>query len=330
MKLISNVENYRNIYSSQVQSKTNANNFEKIPTQDVFVKSNVSFKSALQTKTKDVVVKAGVGILTSFLAWLGIKNIQSLQEKTIESSENLAIQTQETFQKENITFFEEYSSAEKEVINLYDSKNREIAQKLREILKHDKKTPEDRFLNKTEEVILLAEKLEENPAEIESFIKSNPFTDAKELVELLQLQKKRATAIRDVKRVCPYAIASEIKAVADIYNKLYVHERETLSKYNEIKKLKYEMKQLQGDKAKEKVLLEKFEKYKWLSPEKIKKELKQISITSANIENLPIMSVEDLAEELKYKKSPEYRADVMRARMNTPIRPYRDPLLEKK
>ena len=115
-----------------------------------------------------------------------------------------------------------------------------------------------------------------------------------------------------------------------MYAKLYLRERETLRKYDEIKRLKYEMCEIQGDKTKEKLLLEKFDKYKWLSTEKVKKELKNISITAIDIDKLPMMSIDELVEELKYKKSPESRADVIKARLNTQIRPYRDPLFEKK
>ena len=78
-----------------------------------------------------------------------------------------------------------------------------------------------------------------------------------------------------------------------------------------------------------KTLKDMFDRYKWLSPKHIKDQLSGISINDVKIEDLPMMTTEDLVKELQYIKSPESKADILKERFNTPLRPYVDPLLKK-
>ena len=128
--------------------------------------------------------------------------------------------------------------------------------------------------------------------------------------------------LEEIRSYAPNLTASEIKEVMEIFRKGDIKTNRCLRRYNELKQLKYEMTILQGKKEKEKELLGKFCEYKRISPDNIKEKLENISILEADLTTLPMMSVEDLIADIKYKHSPEARAAVIESKFNTSIKPF--------
>lgn len=320
------VTNLQHIHMGQKQPKTFNNIYYRQNSHgDIFIKSSPSFQGNMAQKSVEVVTKNKKGFLATIAAFLGLvsaKSINNTEKTVIDKAEKQIIPAPPK------PIVKEFSDSELSGITEWESQNKTYSKELRDLIKHSENCDKSRYLTKAE-VLFLANKLSENPDLIRGFIKSNPYCDAREIVDLLEIYKRRPTSFDIVKRKCPFASAKDIESVMDIYDQKSLRERETLDKYNTIKELRYKMSKIQNDSNQAKTLKEMFDRYKWLSPKHIKDQLLGISINDVKIEDLPMMTTEDLVKELQYIKSPESKADILKERFNTPLRPYVDPLLKK-
>ena len=245
-------------------------------------------------------------------------------EKTVSAEEtkttNPIVLQQSSFSSHTI----DYTKAETDGILEWEKRTGQRCEKLRTILKSKQNSDIKNHLDNHRDVIYLGEKIKENP-ELVTKIAKEYEGNAKEIIAVVKAAYSHPKYFKDIFKACPGLKGTDYQKIIKVYTEFDQRLTSVLSDYHKLLKLKKEIAYIQKNNGSQRELFEKFDKYKWLSPQHVKEQISRDMLLTKSIDDMPMMTVDDLVQKLVDVKNNQGRIDYFNEKFNNTRASHFDP-----
>ena len=310
MNNISSVNLYSKFPVTSVKKQSSNNIYQNVH-GDVFVRSDLAFKGNVMQKGAEVVTKNKKGFLAAIAAFLGLATASTVKVAPKPVVEKIVAEEKPIVEFKPLSQ-REYTDVELDAILSWEraNNNGEKFTELRDIIKNKAKLKRGDSL-KRDEVLLLADFLNEKPEMLKRYLKSHPECSSREILDLHKLNEHAGYYMK-VAKYCPYANVDEYKTIADNFTDMWVRERQAVASYSRQRELIQLMQKLQETNLNDYQLKLYFSEYLFTFPQEIREKLRGLSIETMKAQDLPKTSLEELVARLQYLKTPEGKTEHLR------------------